>query len=115
MQSAPTPIKDHRLLDGKTVRDRILADVTERVKAASATHTVGRIVSVSIGEHKSVAVYVRGQASAAKKVGFRFEEQVWPDSLTQDECTARLVAMNDDGDVLGVILQRPVPPHINGR
>jgi methylenetetrahydrofolate dehydrogenase (NADP+)/methenyltetrahydrofolate cyclohydrolase len=115
MQSAQTPLKDHRLLDGKAVRDRILADVTERVKAASATHTVGRIVSVSIGEHKSVAVYVRGQASAAKKVGFRFEEQIWPDTLTQDECKARLVAMNDDVDVLGVILQRPVPSHINGR
>lgn len=115
MESAPTPLKDHRLLDGKAVRDRILADVAERVRAAGTAHRVGRIVSVSIGEHKAVAVYVRGQASAAKKVGFRFEEQIWPDTLTQDECKARLVAMNDDVDILGVILQRPVPSHINGR
>ena len=35
--------------------------------------------------------------------------------LTQDEYKRRLVAMNDDPDVLGVILQRPVPAHINVR
>ena len=85
------------------------------MRQAAATHTIGRLVSISIGEHKEVAVYVRGQANAAKQVGLRFEEQTWPSTLTQDECKARLVAMNDDPDVLGVILQRPVPTHIHGR
>ena len=108
-------IKDHRLLDGRVVRDRILDDVAERVRRASATHAIGRLVSVSIGAHKAAAVYVRGQTNAAQKVGLRFEEQVWPETLTQEQCKARLVSMNDDRDVLGVILQRPVPSHINGR
>src|SRR5262245_24553247 len=108
-------MKDHRLLDGRGVRDRILDDVAERVRQASVTHTIGRLVSVSIGAHKAAGVYVRAQASAAKKVGLRFEDQTWPATLTQEDCKARLVAMNDDADVLGVILQRPVPPHIHGR
>ena len=108
-------VNDHRLLDGRAVRDRILGDVAEMVQQDSATHTIGRLVSVSIGEHKPVAVYVRGQANAAKKVGLRFEEQTWPATLTQDECKSRLVTMNNDRDVLGVILQRPVPPHLHGR
>jgi methylenetetrahydrofolate dehydrogenase (NADP+)/methenyltetrahydrofolate cyclohydrolase len=108
-------MKDNRLLDGRVVRDRILGDVSERVRQAASTHTIGRLVSISIGEHKEVAVYVRGQANAANKVGLRFEHQTWPSALSQDECKARLVAMNDDPDVLGVILQRPVPSHIHGR
>src|SRR6187399_3771307 len=111
----PRDVKDHRLLDGRAVRDRILNEVAERVRHAEATHTIGRLVSISVGEHKEVAVYVRGQANAATKVGLRFEEQIWPSTLSQDECKARLVAMNDDPDVLGVILQRPVPSHIHGR
>jgi methylenetetrahydrofolate dehydrogenase (NADP+)/methenyltetrahydrofolate cyclohydrolase len=106
---------DNRLLSGRPVRDRILANVAERVTAASAKRSVGRIISVSIGENKAAAVYVRGQASAARKVGLRFDNQLWPSTLRQDECKARLVAMNDDPDVLGVILQRPVPRHINVR
>src|SRR5688572_4585709 len=106
---------DHRLLDGKPVRDRILQEVAERVRQASASHQIGRLVSVSLGAQKAASVYTRSQASAATKVGLRFEEQTWPRELSQDECKARLLAMNDDRDVLGVILQRPVPPHINGR
>ena len=106
---------DPRLLDGRAVRDRILSEVEARVRVAAATHRVGRLVSVSIGEHKAVAVYVRGQANAARKVGLEYEEQTWPSSLTQDECKARLVAMNDDPGILGVILQRPLPSHIRVR
>jgi methylenetetrahydrofolate dehydrogenase (NADP+) / methenyltetrahydrofolate cyclohydrolase len=108
-------MKDNRLLDGRVVRDRILSDVGERVRAAQEKHTMGRLVSISVGEHKEVGVYVRGQATAAQKIGIRFEDQTWPSTLTQDECKARLVKMNDDPDVLGVILQRPVPKHIHGR
>jgi methylenetetrahydrofolate dehydrogenase (NADP+)/methenyltetrahydrofolate cyclohydrolase len=95
-------MKDNRLLDGRAVRDRILVGIAERVAAAKAKRSIGRIVSVSIGENKA-------------KVGFNFDEQVWPSALTQEECKARLVAMNDNSGVLGVILQRPVPRHINVR
>ena len=108
-------MKDNRLLDGGAVRDRIFAEVGERVAAASARQPIGRLVSISIGDNKPAAVYVRAQKSAAAKVGLAFDEQVWPSTLPQDECKARLVAMNDDNDVLGVILQRPVPKHINVR
>jgi methylenetetrahydrofolate dehydrogenase (NADP+)/methenyltetrahydrofolate cyclohydrolase len=108
-------MKDNRLLDGRAVRDRILDELAERVRAAVARHAMGRLVSISIGEHKEVGVYVRGQAKAAEKVGIRFEDQTWPSALTQDECKARLVKMNDDQDGLGVILQRPIPKHIHGR
>jgi methylenetetrahydrofolate dehydrogenase (NADP+)/methenyltetrahydrofolate cyclohydrolase len=108
-------MKDHRLLDGIAVRDRILGETAERVRKAVAVHKIGRLVSISIGEHKEVAVYVRGQARAAARTGLRFEEDVWPADLRQDEAKGRLVAMNDDADVLGMILQRPIPKHINVR
>jgi methylenetetrahydrofolate dehydrogenase (NADP+)/methenyltetrahydrofolate cyclohydrolase len=108
-------VRDHRLLDGRALRDRILDDVAQRVRQAEATGTIGRLVSISVGEHSEAAVYVRGQATAAKRVGLRFEHQTWPSTMTQEECKFRLVTMNDDPDILGVILQRPVPAHIHGR
>ena len=110
-----TSMIDNRLLNGRAVRDRILSNVAERVAIAKTKRPLGRILSVSIGENKAAAVYVRGQANAARKVDIRFEEQIWPSGLKQEECKARLVAMNDNSDVLGVILQRPVPRHINVR
>ena len=115
MLGGTTHMNDERLLSGKTVRDRILEDVAGRVREAARAHRIGRLVSVSIGEQSAAAVYVRGQANAARKVGLGFEDQTWPSALSQEDCKARLVAMNDDPDVLGVILQRPVPAHIHGR
>jgi methylenetetrahydrofolate dehydrogenase (NADP+)/methenyltetrahydrofolate cyclohydrolase len=108
-------MKDNRLLDGRAVRNRILDEVAARVRVAAATHAIGRLVSVTIGEPKEAAIYVRAQVRAAETVGLRFESQTWPSTLSQQECKARLVAMNDDSGVLGVILQRPVPSHIHGR
>jgi methylenetetrahydrofolate dehydrogenase (NADP+) / methenyltetrahydrofolate cyclohydrolase len=108
-------MKDNRLLDGRAVRDRILAEVATRVRTAAAKHSIGRLVSVSIGDNKAAAVYVRAQANAARKIGLQFEEQKWPSDLSQADCKTRIVAMNDDPNVLGVILQRPVPKQINVR
>ncbi len=108
-------MKDNRLLDGVAVRNRILAELAEQVAAARERHRVGRLLSISIGEHKEVAVYVRGQSRAADMVGLEFEEVVWPEDMSQEDAKGRLVAMNDDPDVLGMILQRPIPRHINGR
>jgi len=106
---------DNRLLNGRAIRDRIISDVAARVRTAAAARHIGRIVSIIIGDNREAAVYVRAQATAAAKVGFRFEDTRWPSTLTQEESKARIVAMNDDVDVLGVILQRPVPKPLNGR
>ncbi len=106
---------DHRLLGGTAVRERILADVAAGVAAAGQTHPLGHLVSISIGNKPEVAIYIRNQAKGALQAGIPFDEQIWPDDLTQEECKARLVAMNDDPNVLGVILQRPVPDQINVR
>lgn len=108
-------MKDNRLLDGVALRERILDEIAGRVAAAERQHAIGRLVSICIGENPEVAVYVRGQARAARKVGIPFEEAHWPSDIRQEDAKARLVAMNDDPRVLGMILQRPVPAHINVR
>ncbi|MEM9716116.1 MAG: bifunctional 5,10-methylenetetrahydrofolate dehydrogenase/5,10-methenyltetrahydrofolate cyclohydrolase [Pseudomonadota bacterium] len=105
-------MNDPRYIDGRAVRARILAEVKSQVNALPK---IGRLVSVSIGDIPEIAVYVRGQARGAEAAGIPFDQQFWPGDITQEECKARIVAMNDEPDVLGVILQRPVPDHINVR
>lgn len=108
-------IPDNRLLSGLPIRERILDEVTAYVENVHATHRIGRLVSICIGDCPEIAVYIRGQARAAARVGLPFSEQFWPGDLTQEECKKRIVAMNDDPEVLGIILQRPVPEGINVR
>ena len=104
--------KDHRLLSGIPVKKRIIEEVrdyTDRIE------NMPRLVSILIGDVPEAAVYVRNQARGAEQAGLPFEQENWPGDITQDDCKARLLDMNDDPSVLGIILQRPVPSHINVR
>lgn len=103
---------DPRYLLGKPVRDRILSEVRS---LAGAAGRIGKLVSISIGDIPEVAVYVRNQARAAALAGLPFDQEFWGGEVGQEECKARIQAMNDDPEVLGIILQRPVPGHINVR
>ena len=107
--------KDHRLLDGREVAGRILNEVATEMAQLRDKNSAGRLVSISIGDVPEVAVYIRNQARSAQRAGIDFEEINWPADISQADCKAALLAMNDNPDVIGVILQRPVPDHINLR
>lgn len=106
---------DHRLIDGKGVMAKILEQVSDYFSDAAKGRGPARLVSVSIGDNPEVAVYVRNQARAAAKAGIKFDQELWGDELSQEDCKQLITDMNDDPDVLGIILQRPVPGHINVR
>jgi len=102
----------HKDLDGRAVA----ASILEACKTYFAAHDrVGRLVSISIGDAASVAVYVRNQARAATKAGLPFDQHLWCKDISQVEAKAQIQKMNDDPSVLGIILQRPLPEHLNIR
>ncbi|WP_296418361.1 bifunctional 5,10-methylenetetrahydrofolate dehydrogenase/5,10-methenyltetrahydrofolate cyclohydrolase [Pseudooctadecabacter sp.] len=103
---------DNRLVRGAPVRDRILAQVRTY---AGEQGDMPSIVSILIGDTPEAAVYIRNQARGAEKAGLPFRQENWPSDMTQEACKARILEMNDDAGVLGIILQRPVPDHINVR
>ena len=107
-----TNITDNRLIDGIVVKKRIIAEVKEY---ANRFVELPSLVSILIGDVPEAAVYVRNQARGADQAGIPFKQVNWPSEIAQDECKTRILALNDDPKVLGIILQRPVPDHINVR
>ena len=107
-----TNIKDNRLIDGIVVKKRIIAEVKQYAEAFTELPS---LVSILIGDVPAAAVYVRNQARGAEQSGIPFKQVNWPSDITQDECKARILSLNDDPAVLGIILQRPVPDYINVR
>ena len=107
-----TAPKDNRLINGLAVKKRIVAQVRDY----SEKHTdMPRLVSILIGDVPEAAIYVRNQARGAEQAGLPFEQINWDGDITQEACKARLIEMNDDPSILGIILQRPVPEQINVR
>ena len=106
------PMKDNRLIDGVSVKKRIIQQVKDYT---SHQANMPRLVSILVGDTPEADVYVRNQVRGADQAGIPFEQMNWPADIAQDACKQRIIKMNDDPTVLGIILQRPLPPHINVR
>lgn len=74
-----------------------------------------RLVSLEIGEHPSAAVYMRNQRRAAENVGIEFQEVRLPADCPQAEVLRHIELWNFDEDVHGILVQRPMPDHIDVR
>ncbi|MEM9583657.1 MAG: bifunctional 5,10-methylenetetrahydrofolate dehydrogenase/5,10-methenyltetrahydrofolate cyclohydrolase [Pseudomonadota bacterium] len=105
-------MKENRLIDGVAVKKRIIGEVRAYT---SDRADMPRLVSILVGDTPEADVYVRNQARGAEQAGIPFEQLNWPADISQAECKQRILEMNDDPTVLGVILQRPLPAHINVR
>ncbi|WP_439143543.1 bifunctional 5,10-methylenetetrahydrofolate dehydrogenase/5,10-methenyltetrahydrofolate cyclohydrolase [Planktotalea sp.] len=108
--TAATP--DHRLIDGRKVATDILRECK---KYTEKQHALGRLVSICIGDVPETEVYVRNQARGAKHAGLPFEQVNWDANITQNEAKQVIQQMNNDASILGIIIQRPAPEHINIR
>lgn len=114
-QPATPAHEPHNLLHGKPVADGILGDVRHGVSELNASGWPVRIVSVTIGDVPEAALYVRNQARTAGRAGIGFEERNFPATASAGEVLAAINACNTDPRVTGVILQRPIPAHLNIR
>ena len=103
---------NHCHLLGAPVIDHIIDEVRTY---ADAGGKMGKIVSIAVDGNAELEVYIRNQARMAARVGLDFDQQMWSRDITQDACKSRIQDMNDDPSVLGIIIQRPLPPHINIR
>ncbi|NGO53127.1 bifunctional 5,10-methylenetetrahydrofolate dehydrogenase/5,10-methenyltetrahydrofolate cyclohydrolase [Allomesorhizobium camelthorni] len=106
------PLDDTRYLKGGPVAARIIAEVRAAADSATAEGFRPKLVSITVGDVAAVDVYVRNQRAKAELGGIDFEERRFPAELTAGELEAAIHGMNADPRVTGIIIQRPVPPHI---
>jgi methylenetetrahydrofolate dehydrogenase (NADP+) / methenyltetrahydrofolate cyclohydrolase len=105
----------NRALMGKPVAENILAETRNALDAMREKGWPAKLVSICIGHNPSVNLYVRNQARGAEKAGIAFEERILPDTISRVEMLGLIEALNTDPRVTGIIIQRPVPRHLNIR
>lgn len=98
------------ILDGKNVSQKILANVKERVaKLDKKPH----LVVILVGDNPASRLYVRNKQKAAMTVGIRSTVIEMESSITEDELLSKINELNEDDDVTGILVQLPLPSHIN--
>ncbi|HVC87501.1 MAG TPA: bifunctional 5,10-methylenetetrahydrofolate dehydrogenase/5,10-methenyltetrahydrofolate cyclohydrolase [Gaiellaceae bacterium] len=97
------------LIKGKPIADRIRAEVAEAVKEIGH---VG-LVTVLVGEDPASEVYIRLKHKAAVEAGFDARDVRLPAGTSEDELLATVAALNADGEIDALLVQLPLPDHID--
>lgn len=103
----------HKILNGKAVAQSILDRVREQAVVLIEQGWIPRLYSIQIGHSPAIDMYVRNQRRTCEKVGIQFEHRTFEETITQQEMLAAITAQNVDPRISGIILQRPVPAHLN--
>jgi len=101
------------LLDGKTTRDEIYADLQTRVQALTAAgHTPG-LGTVLVGDDPGSHAYVRGKHADCAKVGITSLRRDLPADVSQTQLLDTVDELNANPDCTGYIVQLPLPKHLD--
>jgi methylenetetrahydrofolate dehydrogenase (NADP+)/methenyltetrahydrofolate cyclohydrolase len=107
-------MSEARIIDGKAFAADLRARVAEEVTALKANHglTPGLAV-VLVGEDPASQVYVRNKGEQTLAAGMHSETHRLPADVTQDELLAIVGKLNADPAIHGILVQFPVPDHLN--
>ena len=105
---------DAKLIDGKAfaagLRERVAAGVAELV--ASGVSKPG-LATVLVGADPASQVYVRSKGKLAAELGMASQDHRLPEETTEDELLAVIASLNADSSINGILVQLPLPRHID--
>lgn len=103
-----------KIIDGKAIAAQVRAEVKEHTAALKEKHgVVPGLTVIIVGARKDSQSYVRNKEKFAKEVGFKGEVIEMPESATEKEVLAQVAKLNNDRSVHAILVQLPLPSHID--
>jgi methylenetetrahydrofolate dehydrogenase (NADP+)/methenyltetrahydrofolate cyclohydrolase len=102
-----------RLINGTELAKSVRQEVAVRAAALASQGTQPCLAVILVGENPASQVYVRNKVKACEESGLRSILEHHPASLGEADLLARIDALNTDPDVHGILVQLPLPKHID--
>ena len=103
-----------QIIDGKAIAAQVRAEVKAEVEAwVQAGHRPPYLAVILVGDNPASASYVRGKTKAAAEVGIASDTLHFDTSISEAELLAEIARLNDDEGVDGILVQLPLPDHID--
>lgn len=101
------------IIDGKAIAAQIRGEVAEKVSALKAKGITPCLAVILVGENPASVSYVTGKQKALAEVGMADRSLHLPESTTEEELLKIIDDLNKDTAVHGILVQLPLPEHIN--
>ncbi|WP_404299314.1 bifunctional methylenetetrahydrofolate dehydrogenase/methenyltetrahydrofolate cyclohydrolase FolD [Alicycliphilus denitrificans] len=102
-----------QLIDGNALSRQLRAQVAQRTQALKTRGITPGLAVGLVGENPASQVYVRNKVKACEDVGFSSVLEKYDASLTEEQLLARVAALNNDPSIHGILVQLPLPKHID--
>ena len=103
------------LIDGNALSRQLRTDVANRVTALKAKGVTPGLAVILVGENAASKVYVRNKVKACEDTGMHSVLETWPADMTEAALLARVDALNNDAAIHGILVQLPLPDHIDAQ
>lgn len=103
------------IIDGKKFAQELRNEIKKEIESIKKTrNTTPGLTVILVGNHTPSEIYVRNKELSAKEVGITSEVIRFESSITQEKLIEVIHGLNKDKKVHGILVQLPLPPHING-
>ncbi len=102
-----------KILKGKDVADALNLQNLTAIETLKEHHIIPTLVTIRLGDRPDDVAYGASIVKKAKALGIEVQECLYPENMTQKALENRLLELNRDKDVHGVLLFRPLPPHMD--
>ncbi|MDR7092485.1 bifunctional methylenetetrahydrofolate dehydrogenase/methenyltetrahydrofolate cyclohydrolase FolD [Hydrogenophaga laconesensis] len=104
-----------QLIDGNALSRHLRADVSARVTALKSRGITPGLAVILVGDNPASQVYVRNKVKACEDTGMHSVLERWPATMSEAELLARVDALNRDSSIHGILVQLPLPGHIDAQ
>ena len=103
-----------KIIKGTEVRDEILKELKEEVDKIKEEHgAVPGLVTILVGENPASISYVTSKIKTAHSLGYKEVQDNQPDDISEDDLLALIDKYNNDDSIHGILVQLPLPKHID--
>jgi len=100
-----------QLIDGNAIAESIIQELEVEVGALSGKKPV--VAFIRVGEDPASVSYVRKKERTAERIGIESRLHLFPEDVSPEELYAKIDELNADPNVNGILIQAPLPKHIN--
>ncbi|PXA04932.1 bifunctional methylenetetrahydrofolate dehydrogenase/methenyltetrahydrofolate cyclohydrolase FolD [Coraliomargarita sinensis] len=100
-----------QLIDGNAIAESIIEELTAEVGALEGKKPT--VAFIRVGDDPASVSYVRKKERTAERIGIESRLHLFPENVSKEELFAQIDALNGDPDVNGILIQAPLPKHID--
>lgn len=101
------------ILDGKELAKKIKKELKKEVEQLKSNGIIPKLAVIMVGDNSASQVYVKNKSKACEKTGIEFEEYLFDSNITEQELLDVIQKLNNDESIHGILVQSPVPKHID--